>query len=216
MAQLYRGAAPRFAGAVRHAQRLADLLDVAIIHDALTEEDQAFIQQQDMLFLSTVDPEGRPTVSYKGGARGFVKIEGGSLVFPSYDGNGMFYSAGNIAAHSQVGLLFIDFATPNRLRIQGEATIEDVQDAAATPGAQFLIRVRPTQVFPNCGRYIHPAHAHAQARHVPASDGSQPVPAWKRIDIVHEALPDVDRDAARDAGLITMEDYAAKVAAGEP
>ena len=197
-------------------RNLADLLDAAIIHEALSDEDKAFIRQQDMLFLSTVDPEGRPTVSYKGGARGFVKIENGTLVFPSYDGNGMFYSAGNIASHSEVGLLFIDFATPNRLRIQGNATIEDVPPGGAFPGAQFLIRVRPAQVFPNCGRYIHPAQTRSQARHVPSPDGSQPVPAWKRIDIVHEALPDTDRDAARDAGLITMEDYAVRVARGEP
>jgi hypothetical protein len=62
-----------------------------------------------------VDEWGRPTVSYKGGPSGLVRIDGPSdLVFPVYDGNGMFLSLGNIASTAQVGLLFIDFrvATP--------------------------------------------------------------------------------------------------------
>ena len=40
-----------------------------------------------MFFLSTVDHKGRPTVSYKGGAPGFVRImDDGGLAFPDYDG----------------------------------------------------------------------------------------------------------------------------------
>ena len=33
---------------------------------------KAFIESRDMFFLSSVDPDGRPTVSYKGGDPGFV------------------------------------------------------------------------------------------------------------------------------------------------
>jgi predicted pyridoxine 5'-phosphate oxidase superfamily flavin-nucleotide-binding protein len=215
MSHLY--AEPHRALQDTHGTRaLADLLDVAIIHDTLTDQDRGFIAAQDMLFLSTVDPEGRPTVSYKGGAPGFVRCEGDTLVFPCYDGNGMFYSMGNLSAHPQVGLLFIDFATPNRLRIQGEAAIEPVRPEDAMPGALFLVRVRPTQIFPNCGRYIHPQQARSQAIHVPAQDGSQPVAAWKRIDIVQGVLPAPDREAAEAAGLLTMDQYGGQVAAGLP
>lgn len=215
MSHLY--AAPHRALQDAHGTRaLADLLDAAIIHDTLTDQDRAFIAAQDMLFLSTVDPEGRPTVSYKGGAPGFVRCEGETLVFPCYDGNGMFYSMGNLAAHAQVGLLFIDFATPNRLRIQGEATLEPAREDSAYPGALFLVRVAPTQIFPNCGRYIHRKSGGSQATHVPAPDGSQPVAAWKRIDIVQDALPDPDRRAAAEAGLITMDQYGEHVVTGRP
>jgi len=195
-------------------RKLADLLDQAIVHEALTPEDTAFITGRDMLFLSTVDEAGRPTVSYKGGAPGFVHVEDGDIVFPIYDGNGMFLSAGNIAQRAEVGLLFIDFARPNRLRVQGTARI-DHGAKAAWPGAWGTVRVTPTHVFVNCGRYIHQQTPAALSPHVPDAAGAQPVAAWKRIDIVVESLPAHDRAAAEEAGLITMEDYGTKVAQGE-
>ena len=55
-------------------------------------------------------------------------------------------------------MLFIDFtaARPSRLRVNGVARIdEDDALTASYPGAQFVVRVRATQVFPNCPRYIH-------------------------------------------------------------
>src|SRR5271156_4680847 len=80
---------------------LADLLEAAIVHAALAEDERAFIERQDTFFLSTVDEQGRPTVSYKGGAPGFVRApDPQTILFPCYDGNGMFYSLGNIdSAH---------------------------------------------------------------------------------------------------------------------
>ena len=69
-----------------------------------------------LFFLSTVDERGRPTVSYKGGAPGFVRVSApNELLFPVYDGNGMFLSLGNIASTAQVGLLFISFEPARRL-----------------------------------------------------------------------------------------------------
>ncbi len=77
-----------------------------------------------MFFLSTVDHNGRPTVSYKGGDPGFVRVlDATTLAFPSYDGNGMYYSMGNISAHPEIGCLFIDFERPFRLRLQGRAEV---------------------------------------------------------------------------------------------
>lgn len=191
---------------------MAALLDAAIVHDALTEQDAAFIASRDMLFLSTVDPAGRPTVSYKGGAPGFCQVRDGEIAFPWYDGNGMFYSAGNVSVHPEIGLLFIDFIRPNRLRVQGHARL--VNDASAWPGARFAVHVRPTHVFPNCGRYIHAQSPVAVSPHVPDAAGVQPVAAWKRIDFVQEALGQADRAAVAAAGCITIEDYGDIVAAG--
>ncbi len=49
------------------ARALADRTAQAIVHSAFTSEDIAFISERDCFFLSTVDPNGHPTVSYKGG-----------------------------------------------------------------------------------------------------------------------------------------------------
>jgi Pyridoxamine 5'-phosphate oxidase len=63
----------------------------------LPQEHKASIESRDMFFLSTIDHQGRPTVSYKGGDPGLVRVLGSkTLAFPCYDGNGMFYSMGNL------------------------------------------------------------------------------------------------------------------------
>lgn len=46
-------------------RKLADMLDTKWSHRALSPDEKAFIASRDMFFLATVDPEGRPTVSYK-------------------------------------------------------------------------------------------------------------------------------------------------------
>ena len=53
---------------------LAKRLEELIVRPELDAEAQAFIQNQDHFFLTTVDQKGFPTVSYKGGNQGFVKV----------------------------------------------------------------------------------------------------------------------------------------------
>ena len=104
---------------------LADRLVEVLARNAFTEEDGKFIGSRPLFFLSTADAEGRPECSYKGGLPGFVRVvDPQTLVFPSYDGNGMFKSLGNILVNPHVGLLFIDFETPRRLRVNGKATVD--------------------------------------------------------------------------------------------
>ena len=109
-----------------------------------------------LFFLATADDRGRPDCSFKGGDPGFVRVVGSSgLEFPSYDGNGQFRSLGNVRANPAVGLLFIDFASPRRLRVNGTATLhDDAATLARHPGAQLVVRVRAVRIFPNCPRYI--------------------------------------------------------------
>ncbi len=199
-------------------RRLADFIEAGLVHDIISPEEKAFIESRDMFFLSTVDGNGQPTVSYKGGAPGFVRVrEDNTIAFPSYDGNGMFLSLGNISESGKVGLLFIDFETPHRLRVQGTATIaQDDPDLDDFPEAQFLVRVTPATVFLNCPRYIHKRVEVEASKYVPSKDRPTPVPGWKRLDIVQDALPACDRGKAeRAGGLLTMEEYKATVGSGE-
>ena len=79
------------------SRNLADTLEKIIVQPQIGETDKQLIESRDMFFLSTIDHEGRPSVSYKGGAKGFIRaIDDNTLVFPSYDGNGMFLSVGNV------------------------------------------------------------------------------------------------------------------------
>ncbi len=187
---------------------LAETLRRKLLRPSLTNEDREFIERCDMLFLSTVDENGAPTVSSKGGAVGFVRVDGGEICFPSYDGNGMCLTIGNITGNSSVGLLFVDFETPQRLRVQGTATIDDGVAVGGVPGAVCIVRVTPTAVFANCARYVNPMRRSAPSRYIPDADGNAPFPAWKRIAEVVDSLPERNRETARALGPIGTGDYA--------
>jgi predicted pyridoxine 5'-phosphate oxidase superfamily flavin-nucleotide-binding protein len=176
-------------------RRLADRIEATIVHDVIDERDRQFIERADMFFLATADEQGRPTVSYKGGDPGFVRVlDERTVTFPNYDGNGMYLSMGNALVNPHVGLLFIDFEHHRRMRLNGEATI-DLHDPllAAYPEAQFIVRVRAREVFPNCPRYIHKYQLVEHSQFVPRQGCETPIPGWKQSAQFADALPAHDR-----------------------
>ena len=197
---------------------LAEVLSAVIVSDTIPDDQKEFITNCDFFFLSTVNDAGEPTVSYKGGAPGFVRIESPrSLLFPSYDGNGMFLSLGNIQATAKVGMLFIDMETPNRVRVQGSATIATGGPSLEFfPGADAVVQVDVTAAFVNCGRYIHTHSRLASSPSIPTLTGEQPLAAWKRVDVLQDFLPERDRGKAQAGdGTISAEEYADKLRRGE-
>ncbi|MDP9293131.1 MAG: pyridoxamine 5'-phosphate oxidase family protein, partial [Actinomycetota bacterium] len=110
---------------------------------------------------------------------------------------GMYLSAGNALVNPHVGLLFIDFDRRTRLRLNGVASVDDADPLRATyPEAQLVVRVRATEVFPNCPRYIHRYELVERSRFVPRPQEQTPVPDWKRREWARDVLP--AGDAARD------------------
>jgi len=172
-------------------RRLADRLDEKLARLDFSDEDRAFIESRALFFLATADGEGRPDCSFKGGSPGFVRVTGeAELAFPSYDGNGMFRSLGNLLVNPAVALLFIDFEHPRRLRVNGSASVADDDPLRASfVGAQLVVRVRATRIFPNCPRYIHRMSITEPSPYVPRAGYTPPVPKWKRFDEFAEVLP---------------------------
>ncbi|MEA2439106.1 MAG: uncharacterized protein QOH76_530 [Thermoleophilaceae bacterium] len=175
-------------------RRLADRLDERFVQRPVIDPaDRAFIERMDMFFLATADADGHPQCSYKGGDPGFVKVlDERTVAFPNYDGNGMYLSMGNLLANPNVGMLFVDFTAerPTRLRLNGIAGIDEHDPLVETwPGAQFVIRVKATQVFPNCPRYIHRMALVERSRFVPREEKEVPVPDWKRTTWACDVLP---------------------------
>jgi len=179
----------------RDTRRLADRLEQVIVHDTFTADDRAFIESRPMFFVSTADAQGRPDCSYKGGLPGFVRvIDERTLAFPDYDGNGMYRSWGNLKVNPQVGLLFLDFENPRRIRVNGTARISaDDPLLAEFPGAVFVIRVSALRIFPACPRYIHRMQMVELSTYAPKADYTPPVPAWKSFEVFVDALPARDR-----------------------
>jgi predicted pyridoxine 5'-phosphate oxidase superfamily flavin-nucleotide-binding protein len=174
------------------SRRLADRLDELTVHDVLTADDIALVGAQSTVWVSTVDADGWPDVSYKGGDVGFVRVMSPTeLRIPSYDGNGMMRTMGNIADTGRVALLFVDPVRPWRMRVHGTARVSTApDDVAAFHGAFAVIVVEIGRVFPNCGRYIH--RGEAVSEFVPRDGYEPPIPEWKTYEFLNDALPGDD------------------------
>ncbi|MEW6753579.1 MAG: pyridoxamine 5'-phosphate oxidase family protein [Candidatus Latescibacterota bacterium] len=182
----------------RETRQLADRLEQATVHMTFTEEDRAFIERCSMLFLATADLDGRLDCSYKGGLPGFVRVlDDRTLCVPDYDGNGMYRSWGNVLVNPHVGLLFLDFERPERIRVNGTARIsQDDPLLQECPGSVFIVRITAERIFPNCPRYIHKMKLVEHSVYAPRPGYTPPVPAWRTCDEFRDALPPRDRASA--------------------
>jgi uncharacterized protein YndB with AHSA1/START domain/predicted pyridoxine 5'-phosphate oxidase superfamily flavin-nucleotide-binding protein len=192
-------------------QPLANRLRKVSVSSTLDADARTFIEGRDMVFLTTVDHRGFPTCSYKGGAPGFVRIKDEkTLVLPSYDGNGMFLSAGNVKGNPKIGMLFIDFERPHRIRIHGVANlVRDKTMLDAFPGAELLLKIKIIEAFVNCPRYVHRYQRLDASRFVPSPGSKLEVPLWKNLDFIRDAVPSRDNDALEASGAkpITRAQY---------
>ncbi len=179
----------------RETRPIADRLQQVTVRTAFTDEDRDFIERSAMLFIATADAEGRPDCSYKGGLPGFVRVlDERTLAIPDYDGNGMYRTWGNVLVNPHVGLLFLDFENPKRIRVNGTATVrEDDALRASCPGAVFVVRITADLIFPNCPRYLHRMQLVEHSAYAPRPGYEPPVPAWKTFDVFRDALPARDR-----------------------
>ena len=183
----------------RETRPIADRLEQVTVHRAFSAEDRAFIERASMFFIATADAEGQPDCSYKGGLPGFVRVlDEHTLAIPDYDGNGMYRTWGNVLVNPRVGLLFLDFETPKRIRVNGTARLsEDDPLRAEFPGAVFVVRVAAELIFPNCPRYLHKMKPLEHSAYAPRPDYEPPVPAWKTFEEFRDALPARDRKDER-------------------
>jgi uncharacterized protein len=173
------------------SRRLADRL-AERSRSAFSDDDKSFVESCSYFFIATADASGHPDCSFKGGAPGFVRVTGPSeLAFPDYDGNGMFKSLGNLAINPHVGLLFIAMhGSPKRLRINGRARIDrDDPLLHGTVGAQMIVRVEASVIFPNCPRYIPSMMLTEPSVYIPRAGVIPVEPAWKGFDSFRDVVP---------------------------
>ncbi len=199
------------------SRAMADRIEAIAAKPEIDDMARAFIESRDMFFLSSVDHKGRPTVSYKGGDPGFVRVlDPTTLVFPSYDGNGMYFSMGNMAAHPEIGFLFIDFEKPFRLRVQGRAeVVRSGPLVEMFEEAELVAKVTVSDVWMNCPRYVHRYKREQVSRYVPRSGIETPLCEWKRIQGLEDILRPHERQAVDRTGQITQEDWMGHVLAGD-
>ena len=199
-------------------EKMADRIEQLASHNEFNDDAKGFIEHSEMFFLSTINDIGQPTVSYKGGDVGFVKVlDSTTLIFPSYDGNGMFLSMGNIVTNANIGMLFISFERPHRIRVQGTASIsQDPTLLAHYKEADFVVTVKLEELWQNCPRYIPKMEKVRGSRYVPRADCETPLAEWKRVDLLQDVLPPADYTKAQAKGTIDIMEWVGKIQAGAP
>lgn len=161
---------------------IADRIASTRRHSEFSESDSEIVGNAEFFFVATSANDGTLDCSVKCGPRGFVQLRGGStLAFPDYDGNGMFRTLGNIRATRKVSLLFLEFSGQKRkLRIQGDGQVStDPTTVSAFPGAQAVVLISVTDIFPNCPRYLPTMTAVASSEFVDALGKTPLEPLWK-------------------------------------
>lgn len=174
------------------SRALADRLVEKLHRNTFTDDDKTLIESVSFFFIATADDHGQPDCSYKGGTPGFAQVVAPDmLIFPDYDGNGMFKSLGNLLQNQKIGLLFMRIGEkPGRLRVNGRAELSfDDPLIASLPGAQAIVRVTPEHIFPNCPRYIPHLEMKEPSIYVPKADADPVEPAWKGFGIFKDVVP---------------------------
>jgi predicted pyridoxine 5'-phosphate oxidase superfamily flavin-nucleotide-binding protein len=124
-----------------------DVPTSATISDSIAHD----LESLDFFFIATSNKEGECDSSYRGKRKGVpaVKVlDEKTIIFPDYAGNGSFRSLGNILENPHIGMLFMDFGSGVRMRINGEAEISD--DPAwrkLFPGSLQTVKVTVREVY---------------------------------------------------------------------
>jgi predicted pyridoxine 5'-phosphate oxidase superfamily flavin-nucleotide-binding protein len=95
----------------------------------LTPNEEAFIANQNMFYMSTVGENGWPYVQFRGGPKGFLKVLSSTQIgFADFKGNMQYISTGNLSVNNKVALILMDYTKKQRLKIWAETEIVKVDD----------------------------------------------------------------------------------------
>lgn len=104
------------------------------------------------------------------------------------------------------------------MRVHGSASIvRDDPLLGDYPGAVLIVRVKVSELFDNCPRYIHRYQRIQTSKYVPREGYTPPIPQWKHIDGLQDVMPEEVRDAIAAAGaeVITPAEYVEKLKQGD-
>ena len=132
--------------------------------EAIDDETAYTIEGFKFFFIATSNNTGECDCSYRGTEEDNTGrllpavhvIDSKTLIFPDYSGNMIYNSLGNIIDNPHIGMLFINFETALRIRVNGSARI--IEDKSVYhhiwPQALRYIEVKVQQVYFNCQKRI--------------------------------------------------------------
>jgi predicted pyridoxine 5'-phosphate oxidase superfamily flavin-nucleotide-binding protein len=148
-------------------------------HDALTDDERAFIESRDSFYMASLSENGWPYIQHRGGPPGFLRVmDPQTLAFADYRGNRQMLSTGNLTANNQVSLFLMDYPQQARLKILGHARVEDARghrelvEQLAEPDVQAIVErlffIDVVSFDWNCPKYITPRYTAEEIREVVA------------------------------------------------
>ncbi|MFI0816954.1 pyridoxamine 5'-phosphate oxidase family protein [Streptomyces sp. NPDC021098] len=152
--------------------------------DHLNVRMREFVGRQEMFFLATSDRHGECDSSFRAGPPGFLRVlDGRTLAYPEYRGNGVLASLGNIEENPHLGIMMIDFFRDRiGLHVNGRArVVEDDEMRARHPGlpvdpipgrrAVVWVEVAVEEAYIHCAKHIPHLQKVPSGRRARAADG---------------------------------------------
>ena len=101
--------------------------------------------------------------------------------------------------------------------MQGEAEVSAAPEhLACFKEAELVVRVKVTDLWMNCPRYIHRYQKLKTSRYVPQAGVETPLCEWKRIDGIQDVLrPHEIQQVAQSGGTIPIEEWIGRVVTGK-
>ncbi len=129
----------------------------------VSEDLKGFIESRVSFYLATANSAGQPYIQHRGGPPGFLKVlDDRTLAFADFAGNRQYISTGNLSENDKVFLFLMDYASRQRVKIWGVATVveDDPElleklmppDYRARPERAVVIKVEAWD--PNCPQHI--------------------------------------------------------------
>ncbi|MCH9813992.1 MAG: pyridoxamine 5'-phosphate oxidase family protein [Epsilonproteobacteria bacterium] len=140
------------------ASKILSSIDTTCISNQV----KSVISKCSYFFLSTASKDGQPNINFKGGDKGFVHVlDKNTIIFPDLLGNGILHGINDMMENPNVAMLFIDFITGVRYKVNGLATIidntEEINKYLDFCGFDYptrIIKVDVNYVIGNCSKNI--------------------------------------------------------------
>ena len=92
--------------------------------DGLSDNEKAFIKDQDHFFMASIGENNFPYIQHRGGPKGFVKVlDEKTLAFVDFAGNKQYITVGNVATNPNVALIMVSYTHQARLKMYAKAKV---------------------------------------------------------------------------------------------
>jgi uncharacterized protein len=139
----------------------------------VTSELEAFLSELDMFYLGTANAEGQPSIQYRGGSPGFLRVvnnKNKTLGFADFGGNRQYITLGNLSENPKAFIFLMDYAHSRRIKIWGTLRVVDGDQSLlellrdpSYPGKverAMLFEIEAWDV--NCPQHIHQRFSQTQ------------------------------------------------------